>query len=98
MIHPDNNTIYKSLKTTFRLTDAEVVEIVRLGGVTVSKTQVNGWGRAKDALRKADPGSHHPAQRERRYKPMRNDEFWAFWHGLNTYITEHLASPVESKR
>lgn len=83
-----NNRNYKHIRIAFGLEVADVVEILRLGGVSISKTTANRWGRASLASRlRVNRHSGKPFQDER-YKAMTDSEFDAFCAGLVLWAAE----------
>ena len=62
------NRYYKRIRLAFDMTEDDVVECCRLGGLQVSRSRPNGWNRSPDD--------------KRRYVRMREDDFEAFTAGL----------------
>lgn len=68
---PDHfNIWYKRIRLALKLEISQVVQIMGLGGITVTKSQVDGWKRPN-----ADD----------RYKIMTRQEFDSFTFGLVEY-------------
>ena len=70
------------------MTDQEIIQAMALSGVEVSRSRVNGWKRGAGALKRPDPGSHNPDNRERRMKLMSDEEFDAFCRGLWLWLRD----------
>ena len=64
---------YKRLRLALRLHRRDVVEIMRLGGLSVSSSRADGWNRADGDDRGQD---------------ITNEEFDAFTHGLVEWMKQ----------
>ena len=91
MVNNRNNKNLKRLLNALLLTDRQIVEVMEAGGIPVSRSRANGWKRGENTLKKSDPGSHDPENRERRMKIMEDDEFDAFCAGLMIWMRERDA-------
>lgn len=82
-----HNAAFRWARSAFRLDKNDVVEVCRMGGLTISKSKADGWGRNPETRRpgKGMPGSK---QGERRGKPITDDEWNAFWNGLGIWLHE----------
>lgn len=72
-----NNQNYKRLRAALGLSRDDVVEVLRLGGVDVSKSRADAWGRGEAAEKWSGTG-----QGQRRMAPMSDEEFDSFCAGL----------------
>lgn len=63
------NITYQQISKILKITDADSVEIIKRGGLKVSKNQADSWRRSSD--RAPD-----------RYRKMPPDALEAFLHGL----------------
>lgn len=82
----DNNIAFKSFRGVFGLRDDDVVRIISLGGLEVSKSRVNAWGRGPESVKRGTGNSE--AKRMARHRDMKDEEFRAFCFGLKLFFRE----------
>lgn len=88
MVNNRNNKNLTRLLNALLLNDRQIVEIMDAGGMSISRSKANGWKRGENTLKKSDPGSRDPENRERRMKIMDDDEFDAFCEGLAIWMRQ----------
>lgn len=76
-----NNQNFKRIRAALELSRDDVVEVMRLGGVDVSKSRADAWGRGESAEKWSGTG-----QGQKRMAPMSNEEFDAFCSGLAEWM------------
>ncbi|RDH86945.1 MAG: hypothetical protein DIZ77_08250 [endosymbiont of Seepiophila jonesi] len=91
-----HNAAFRRVAGALRLTKRDIVEIVALGGETISASLADGWKRDPDTFRKPDAGSHNPGNRERRGKPITDDQWEAFWYGLDDWLHENSGNAQQN--
>lgn len=74
------NIAYKLICRTLKLTSGDAVDIIKAGGLAVSKTQADAWKRASDSTKNATGTSW--GNQVSRYRSMPDDAFEALVHGL----------------
>lgn len=77
---------FKLLKSALSLSSADVVEIVGLGGLVVSKTRADLWSRGTGAKKNASGNSDMRGSRISRSAEIKEDEFHAFCIGLKPWL------------
>lgn len=81
-----HNAALRRIASALRLDRKQIREIVSLGGIEISASQADGWRRGAGTYRKPDAGSNNPNELERRDKPISDDEWYAFWDGLDIWL------------
>lgn len=76
------NTYYKRVRVALSLSYPEVVEICRLGGLTITRSRAEGWSRGV-----AD---------KRRFVRMSEAEFDAFTRGLPGWASDNVCEDQDS--
>ena len=76
-----NNKNFKRLRAALALSRSDVSEIMRLGGIEVSSSRADAWGRGESSEKWSGTG-----QGQRRMAPMSDDEFDAFCGGLVEWV------------
>lgn len=77
---------FKLLASALELTRENIVDIVALGGIQVSKSRVDGWKRSSSATKNATGNSDMAGKQISRSKEISQDEFHAFCVGLKPWL------------
>lgn len=77
---------FKLLKSALSLSNADVVEIMSLGGMVVSKTRADLWSRSSGAKKNASGNSDMHGSRISRSAEISEGEFRAFCIGLKPWL------------
>ncbi|EJH7012884.1 DUF1456 family protein [Salmonella enterica] len=79
-------TEIKLLASALELNRSDIVEIIALGGVTVSKNRVDSWLRSSSAQKNASGNSSMAGERINRSRTINPAEFHAFCVGLKPWL------------
>lgn len=90
-----HNAVVRRLHTAFRWRFDDLVAVFRLGGLEVSSSKVRGWVAPPGSFRRPDPKSKRPEERERKDKPMTEEQWRAFWRGLAAWLEQATTHPIE---
>lgn len=80
---PSNNIAYKRIRWALSLTDTDVIEIIRLGGMEASKSMADSWNRSAHATKSGSGNSS--ARTLSRFREMSDEYLQAFCIGLTKF-------------